>query len=86
MDKEDFKRSLPLKLVLGLTTLFLALATMMIAFAAMLVLMSGKRLPSTANSNLHKGNMDSVHVHLERDGLNSFRHFVSSTRLRLALK
>jgi len=45
MDEEDFKRSLPLKLVLGLTTLLHALATMMVAFAAMLVIVFGKSLP-----------------------------------------
>lgn len=48
MDQEDFRRSLPLKLVLGLTTLFLAVASMMVAFAATLVLIVGKRLHSAA--------------------------------------
>jgi len=48
MDEEDFKRSLPLKLVLGLTTLFLSVAFMMVVFAATLVLMVGKRLHSSA--------------------------------------
>jgi hypothetical protein len=48
IDQEDFRRSLPLKLVFGLTTLFLAVASMMVAFAATLVLMVGKRLHSAA--------------------------------------
>ncbi|XP_059438839.1 uncharacterized protein LOC132171523 [Corylus avellana] len=48
MDQEDFRRSLPLRLVLGLTTLFLAVASMMVAFAATLVLIVGKRLHSAA--------------------------------------
>lgn len=44
MQEQDFRRSLPLKLVLGLTTLFLAVAAMMVAFAATLVLMMRRRL------------------------------------------
>jgi hypothetical protein len=48
MDEKDFRRSLPLKLVMGLTTLFLAVASMMVAFASTLVLMVGKRLHSAA--------------------------------------
>ncbi|XP_024023196.1 ankyrin repeat-containing protein ITN1 [Morus notabilis] len=44
MQEQDFRRSLPLKLVLGLTTLFFAVAAMMVAFAATLVLMMRKRL------------------------------------------
>jgi hypothetical protein len=63
---------------LGLTTLFLALATTMVAFAAMLVLMVRREeAPLGCNSILHKENMD---------GVNCLRHFVSSTRRRLALK
>ncbi|PON91307.1 Transmembrane protein [Trema orientale] len=44
MQEQDFRRSLPLKLVLGLTTLFFAVASMMVAFAATLVLMIRQRL------------------------------------------
>lgn len=44
MHEKDFRRSLPLKLGLGLTTLFYAVAAMMVAFAATLVLMMRERL------------------------------------------
>ncbi|KAL9392856.1 hypothetical protein Peur_016776 [Populus x canadensis] len=44
MNEQDFKTSLPLKLVLGLTTLFFAVTAMMVAFAATLVLMIRQRL------------------------------------------
>nr|POF04617.1 ankyrin repeat-containing protein itn1 [Quercus suber] len=44
MHERDFRRSLPLKLGLGLTTLFFAVAAMMVAFAATLVLMMRQRL------------------------------------------
>ncbi|XP_011047004.1 PREDICTED: uncharacterized protein LOC105141473 [Populus euphratica] len=44
MNEQDFKTSLPLKLVLGLTTLFFAVTAMMVAFAATLVLMISQRL------------------------------------------
>ncbi|XP_059437037.1 ankyrin repeat-containing protein ITN1-like [Corylus avellana] len=44
MDEQDFRRSLPLKLVLGLTTLFYSVASMMVAFSATLVLMMRQRL------------------------------------------
>ena len=44
MQEKDFRRSLPLKLGLGLTTLFYAVAAMMVAFAATLVLMMRERL------------------------------------------
>ncbi|CAK7351549.1 unnamed protein product [Dovyalis caffra] len=44
MHEQDFKMSLPLKLVLGLTTLFFAVTAMMVAFAATLVLMIRQRL------------------------------------------
>ncbi|KAF3450495.1 hypothetical protein FNV43_RR06579 [Rhamnella rubrinervis] len=44
MREHDFRRSLPLKLVLGLTTLFFSVAAMMVAFSATLVLMVRQRL------------------------------------------
>ncbi|XP_062088267.1 protein ACCELERATED CELL DEATH 6-like isoform X2 [Humulus lupulus] len=44
MQEQDFRRSLPMKLVLGLTTLFFAVSSMMVAFAATLVLMIRQRL------------------------------------------
>ncbi|KAF3451780.1 hypothetical protein FNV43_RR07876 [Rhamnella rubrinervis] len=44
MHEQKFKRSLPLKLVLGLTTLFLSVTTMMVAFSATLLLMMRQRL------------------------------------------
>ena len=44
MQEQDFRRSLSLKLVLGLTTLFFAVVSMMVAFAATLVLMIRQRL------------------------------------------
>jgi len=44
MDEQDFRRSLPLKLVLGLTTLFFSVAAMMVAFSATLVLITQQRL------------------------------------------
>jgi hypothetical protein len=44
MQEKDFRRSLPFKLVLGLTTLFFAVAAMMVAFAATLVLLIRQRL------------------------------------------
>ncbi|CAN6707908.1 unnamed protein product [Malus baccata var. baccata] len=40
--EEDFLKSLPIKMIIGLTTLFLAIATMMIAFsAALLIIVRG---------------------------------------------
>lgn len=44
MNEQDFRRSLPLKLVLGLTTLFLSVAFMMVAFSATLLLVISQRL------------------------------------------
>ncbi|KAH7510786.1 hypothetical protein FEM48_ZijujUnG0088200 [Ziziphus jujuba var. spinosa] len=44
MNEQDFRRSLPLKLVLGLTTLFLSVAFMMVAFSATLLLILSQRL------------------------------------------
>ncbi|KAF5186651.1 Ankyrin repeat-containing protein [Thalictrum thalictroides] len=43
-DELDFHHSLPARLVLGLTTLFLAVSSMMVAFAATLVLMIRQKL------------------------------------------
>lgn len=42
--EQDFRRSLPLKLVLGLTMLFFSVAALMVAFAATLALMMRKKL------------------------------------------
>ncbi|KAH7545260.1 hypothetical protein FEM48_Zijuj01G0074800 [Ziziphus jujuba var. spinosa] len=44
MNEQDFRMSLPLKLLLGLTTLFLSVAFMMVAFSATLLLMIRERL------------------------------------------
>ncbi|PIA36857.1 hypothetical protein AQUCO_03200077v1 [Aquilegia coerulea] len=43
-DEQDFHHSIPSRLVLGLTTLFLAVSSMMVAFAATLVLMIRQKL------------------------------------------
>jgi hypothetical protein len=49
MQEQDFRRSLPLKLVFGLTTVFFAVAAMMVAFAATLMLVIRQRLHWAAN-------------------------------------
>jgi ABC-type arginine/histidine transport system permease subunit len=41
--EQDFLRSLPTKLIIGLSTLFISIATMMVAFcAALIILLDGK--------------------------------------------
>ncbi|KAF9663462.1 hypothetical protein SADUNF_Sadunf17G0052600 [Salix dunnii] len=42
--EEDFLKSLPTKLILGLSTLFLSIATMMVTFSASLIIMLNGRL------------------------------------------
>ncbi|KAG7963039.1 hypothetical protein I3843_09G098000 [Carya illinoinensis] len=44
MHERDFRRSLPLKIAIGLSTLFFSVTAMMVAFAATLVLMIQQRL------------------------------------------